>query len=153
MYICLISFLPFHCGFDFYYFALKHFPSNSRKWVPSAGQLPFSWYSSSPSLGTPSQGSNNRWGYYCSCHPPPPVFSSSLYFVRRTAFTFAPLLWKYSSRAHYFPLKYFPVVWHIILSVIAKAKISGLGSTYFYIWHLQAPCTRFLYIFLKAFCI
>lgn len=70
-----------------------------------------------------------------------------MYVVRRTAFTFAPLFWKCISRAHYFPLKYFPVVWHINLSLIAKAKISCFASAYFYTWHLQAPCTRFLYIF------
>lgn len=75
------------------------------------------------------------------------VFNFSLVFVRRTTFTFASLFWKYISRAHYFPLKYFPVVWHINLSLIAKAKISCFASAYFYTWHLQAPCTRFLYIF------
>lgn len=114
--------------------------------IPSNG---FPVLASSPSLGTP-QRSKNLWGYYYSCHFFSLIFNFSLYFVRRTAFTFAPLFWKCISRAHYFLLKYFPVVWHIILAVIAKAKISGLASTYFYIWRLQALVLDF-YIFFEGF--
>ena len=42
------------------------------------------------------------------------------------------------------------MVWHIILSLTAKAKIFCLASTYFYIWHLQTLVLAF-YTFFEGF--
>lgn len=128
MYICLIGFLPFHCGFWFLLSRFKYFPSFSRKWVPSAGQL-------APLLSVLLK-EVTIIGVATIHVISSPRLQSLIIFCQENSFYLCSFILKNVSRAHYFPLKYFPVVWHIILLVIAKAKISGLTSTYFYIWHL-----------------
>lgn len=126
----LCWFLPSH---------FKTFPRDSGNGLPGLA--------SSPPL-PPSSSSSGKWVRVHVISSPLSLIAHWC-FVRRTTFTSAPLFCKYILRAHYFSLKSFPVAWLIILSLIAKAK----KVSYFHSWHLQAPCTKFLHIFLKAFCI
>lgn len=72
-----------------------------------------------------------------------PVFNFSLSILSgEQLFTYIPLFWKCISRAHYVSLKYFPVVWHIILLLVAKAK--NLLPCFYLFLHMVPPSPLYL---------